>query len=109
MDEGCENYLRHDSVLSTFALQQQGLSSWLHLVMDEESCGIKIHYSIRSEDFRGKGIFAEERISSGSLIWRYQCGFNVIEYDGNAAAVHLEKMSMIDAKYFLDATYGLQG
>lgn len=77
--------------------------------MDDYSCGIKISYSIRDADFGGKGIFAEEEISCGSLVWKYASGENVIEYDGEAAASHLEKMNMSEAKEFLDSAYGLGG
>ena len=78
-------------------------------LMEDTRCGIRIPYSIRSEDFGGKGIFADAKISSGSLVWEYRGGVNVSEYSGDAAAAHLEKLSMGEAKIFLDTSYGLHG
>ena len=81
----------------------------MNVPYDGESSGIKISYSIRSVDFCGKGIFAEENVSPGTLVWAYKEGNNVVEFDGPAAAAYLEKLTMGEAKIFLDATYGRGG
>ena len=77
--------------------------------MDDVLCGIRVPYSIRSVDFGGKGIFADAKIYLGSLVWEYRGGVNVSEYTGDAAAAHLENLSMSEAKHFLDTSYGLHG
>jgi hypothetical protein len=77
--------------------------------MEETHFGIRIPYSLKEVDFGGKGIFSSERILKGTLVWKFKVGGNVVEYNKEAAISHLATLTMIEAKVFLDLTYGIGG
>jgi hypothetical protein len=77
--------------------------------MEGGPCGIRIPYAVKNADCGGKGLFTVSKVSSGDLIWKFVEGENVITYDGDAASAHLAELTHLEAKSFLDATYGLKG
>jgi SET domain len=77
--------------------------------MEGGPCGIRIPYAVKDADCGGKGLFTVSKVSTGDLIWKFTEGQNVIMYDGDAASAHLSDLSPLEAKSFLDATYGLKG
>lgn len=77
--------------------------------MDDEPSGLRIPYVIKSAEFGGNGIFTPNRVSAGTLIWKFTEGVNVIAYDAVSAADHLKSLTPAEAKWFLDTTYGIGG
>lgn len=76
---------------------------------NDDKAGLQVPYEVRNHAEYGKGLFATEKITKGTLIWRFEVGKNVVAYDEETATKHLENLSMSDAKDFLDLTYGIQG
>lgn len=57
----------------------------------------------------GMGIFVTRAVLKGTMIWQYSAGINVNVYDAKTAASHLEAFATrVDARKFLDLTYGLK-
>lgn len=77
--------------------------------MEGGACGIRIPYVVKNAECGGKGLFTESKVSTGDLIWKFAEGENVIMYDGDAASAHLANLTALEAKSFLDTTYGLKG
>ena len=68
---------------------------------------MNIAYLIKDTCTYGKGIFAEQNISKGTLIWTYKRDINVREYDYVQSCQHLESLpSLADQQLFLDITFG---
>ena len=68
---------------------------------------MNIAYLIKNTCTYGKGIFAEQNISKGTLIWTYKRDINVREYDYVQSCRHLESLpSLADQQLFLDITFG---
>ena len=55
----------------------------------------------------GKGIFAEENIPKGKLIWKYKQGENIISFKGKKAVLkHLETLGHKERKWFIIHAWG---
>ncbi|CAM9678884.1 unnamed protein product, partial [Ectocarpus fasciculatus] len=57
----------------------------------------------------GKGLFATAFVKEGSLVWEYDNGVNITEYDEQTANTHLASLSFHECQRFLDLTYGQRG
>ena len=69
---------------------------------------MQIPYEVRESEF-GKGLFAAAFVSEGSLVWEYEKGVNITEYDEQAANAHLAGLTFQECQRFLDLTYGQRG
>ena len=58
----------------------------------------------------GDGLFAKQFVPTGTLVWKYTAGVNVLVYDGKAATNRLANVPTLEmAQNWLDMTYGLNG
>jgi hypothetical protein len=69
---------------------------------------MQIPYEVRDSDF-GRGLFATEFSPAGSLVWQYNNGVNIMEYDEQSANAHIATLTFQEAQRFLDLTYGQRG
>jgi len=68
---------------------------------------MNIIYLIKDTNKYGKGIFSQQNISKGALIWEYKRDINVREYDYERSCRHLHSLpSLADQQHFLDITFG---
>lgn len=69
---------------------------------------MEIPYEVRDSEF-GRGLFTTAFVPSGTLVWRYENGVNIREYDSQSASAHLATLSFQESQRFLDLTYGQRG
>ena len=55
----------------------------------------------------GYGLFVNEFVPVGTLVWKYSLGVNVTSFDAEAAATRLSEFhGLQEAQLWLDMTYG---
>lgn len=68
---------------------------------------MEIKYEIRETNEFGKGIFSNENIKKGALIWSYKINENVFEYNEQQSIAHLTSLPTLTAQQqFLDYVFG---
>lgn len=69
---------------------------------------MQIPYEVGDSEF-GHGLFATAFVAAGSLVWKYNNGVNIREYDEQAASAHISTLTFKETQRFLDLTYGQRG
>ncbi|MEM6577711.1 MAG: SET domain-containing protein [Pseudomonadota bacterium] len=74
--------------------------------MADQQDGFLFAYSVRETPDKGLGVFAEERIPKGSLVWRHVTGQYAV-YDERAFRARIAEMTHDEAVYELTHMFGL--
>ncbi|MEM8936608.1 MAG: SET domain-containing protein [Pseudomonadota bacterium] len=75
--------------------------------MRDRKTGFLFKYSVEKTAEKGMGVFARERISKGSVVWRHMpCIFTV--YDESTFRSEIEKLSHAEVVYELEHVFGLE-
>ncbi len=75
-------------------------------MINENNSGICVPYSIRDSADKGRGIFVEQEICKGTILWRHQRGQYAV-YDERSFKALIINMSRSEVVYELEHVFGL--
>ena len=67
--------------------------------------GFNIAYEVRDCEF-GQGLFAAQKIPTGTKVWSFRAGINVMQFDEASLTEKLSKLNHESARRFLQLTFG---